>query len=126
MKTLKDYFIEFDGLDIVEINKDFYNNLGVKSGAIKKIAKYDKKNHLSEEYVRARFVYAIVHSGMYPKENIWVEYSMPKGNTKGTLNPDIVIFKKSEYNHLYTKDTKQQMLLICETKKNNKTVENAV
>lgn len=131
--NFKQYLDEFDKKfeNIKEITKDYYTEtLGVKVGAVKKSPIRDKKGNLSEEYIRARFVYALVNSGMYPKEYICVEFPFPKGNTKGNLTADIVIFKNrkwaKDFEQKDYKNIRQNLLVICETKKNNGSVEKAV
>lgn len=135
-KKLSDYFREFDRKysKLNEIDKKFHKEkLGVISFATKAKAK-DKSGLLSEEYIRTRFVYGLINSGMYPKEQICIEFGFPKGNTKTKLKPDIVIFKQKNWYKDYQAAKKlknysvirQQMLVIFETKKNTKTIESAI
>lgn len=128
----QDYLEKFNTIfsNLEYIDNDFYKaQIGVNS-FVKKAKTRDVNNNFSEEYIRARFVYAMIFSGMYPKENICVEFSFPKGNTKGTLNPDVVIFKKegwlTDFENKNYKNIRQNLLLIGETKKNTETVEKAV
>ncbi|MDR3519963.1 MAG: N-6 DNA methylase [Candidatus Pacebacteria bacterium] len=135
-KKLSDYFKEFDikFSKINEIDKKFHEEkLSVISFANKALVK-DKNGLFSEEYIRTRFVYGLINSGMYPKEHICIEFGFPKGNTKTKLKPDIVIFKNKNWYKEYQVAQKlknysairQQMLVIFETKKNNKTIESAI
>ena len=135
-KKLSDYFKEFDKKysKLDEIDKKFHKDkLGVISFASKAKTK-DKSGQFSEEYIRTRFVYGLINSAMYPKEHICIEFGFPKGNTKTKLKPDIVIFKRKNWYKDYQTaqklknyaEMRQQMLVIFETKKNNKTIESAI
>lgn len=135
-KTFKDYLIEFDSKysDIEKFDNTFYENqIGIKSFISKANAK-DSKWWYSEEYVRARFVYAMVNSWKYQKEYICVEFGYPKWSTKTPLCPDIVVFKSKDWLNEFekakaNKDFKwfrQNTLAIFETKKNNKSVDSAI
>ena len=82
--NLDKYFAEFDARfkDLQEINFQWYEeNLNIKAFCSKAKTK-DSKGGLSEEYIRARFVYALVCSGMYDKEYICVEFG---NKTCGTV-----------------------------------------
>lgn len=135
-KSFKEYLTEFDlkYKNIEKIDNSFYEKeLQVKSFISKASAK-DSKWGFSEEYIRARFVYAMINSGKYQKEYICLEFGYPKWNTKQTLNPDIVVFKSKDWqeefeNSKSKKDFKwfrNNTLVIFETKKNNKSVESAI
>ncbi|MCT8249147.1 N-6 DNA methylase [Proteus vulgaris] len=136
MSNLKKYLSEFDEKfkDLEEINQEFYKDIvGVVAYNSKAKAK-DVKGAYSEEYIRARFVYALVNSGLYPKEYICVEFGFPKGNTATKLKPDIVVFKNKGWKEDFEKATiekdfsqiRQNLLVIFETKKNNKSLEVSV
>ncbi len=135
MQNLKKYYNEFDEKfkDLEEIDKIFYKDIGVIAYNSKAKTK-DSKGGYSEEYIRARFVYSLVHSGLYPKEYICVEFGFPKGNTITKLKPDIVVFKNKEWKDDFEKATneknfskiRQNLLVIFETKKNNKSLESAI
>ena len=74
--NLDKYFVEFDEKfkDLQEINAEWYlSNLNVNAFCSKAKAK-DSKNNFSEEYIRARFTYALIHSGLYDKEYICIEF----------------------------------------------------
>ncbi len=135
-KTLKDYFNEFDlkYKNIETIDSSFHKKeLGVVSYASKAKAK-DTKGNFSEEYIRTRFVYALVNSGYFPKEFLCIEFNIPKGNNGKSLKPDIVAFKTKEWLNIYDeakskkdfKKLRQNYLVIFETKKNNKSSESAI
>jgi type I restriction enzyme M protein len=100
IKTLKEYFNEFDKKNILleKIDCDWYLNncYGVISHCNSAKTR-DSKGNFSEEYIRARFVWGLISSGMYQKEYICVEFSFPKGNTKTTLKPDVVVFKNRDW-----------------------------
>ena len=134
--NLRRYFNEFDEKykDLKEISSEWYESeCGIVSYCSRVECK-GKKGDLSEEYIRARLVWSIINSGMYQKEYICVEFSFPKGNTKTTLKPDIVVFKNKEWksDFEYAKQNKdfskirQNMLVVFEAKKNSKTVLDAI
>lgn len=136
MKKLSTYFEKFDSQfsNLESIDQKWYqDNIGVSSFCSKAKTK-DTKGNWSEEYVRARFVWSLVTSGIYNKEYICVEFGFPKGNTKTNLKPDVVVFKNKNWLSDFeeAKATKnftkirQNLLVIFETKKNNKSVESAV
>lgn len=128
---------EFDKtfIDLDSIDSNWYKEkcFGVKSFCKKTNAR-DINNNFSEEYIRARMVWSLVKSNMYDKENICVEFQIPKGNEGKSINPDIVIFKDKNWYELYkeakiSKDFSQIrkiMLVIFETKKNNKSIADAI
>lgn len=135
-KSLRDYLIEFDkkykGLEYID--STFHKNeLDVISFASKAKVIDAKGNH-SEEYIRTRFVYALVNSGFFPKEHLCIEFNIPKGNNGKALKPDIVAFKNKDWLQTYehakaNKDFKvlrQNYLVIFETKKDNKSLESAI
>jgi len=136
MTNLTKYFEEFDKKFSIleEIDRNFYEKeIGVVAFNSKAPAK-DKQNNFSEEYIRARFVYSLVYSGMYSKEYICIEFGFPKGNGGKSLNPDIVVFKNKNWYVEYEKakasknfaKIRKNILAIFETKKNNKSVGDAL
>lgn len=136
MNNLFKHFDEFDVRynDIEFIDKEFHKNiLGVESFASKAKSK-DTSGNLSEEYIRTRFVYAITQSGLFPKENICIEFKIPKGNQGKALKPDIVIFKESDWLNTYNEAVqsknfsklRQIYLVFFETKKNNSDIHSAI
>ncbi|GAB7086045.1 HsdM family class I SAM-dependent methyltransferase [Marinifilum fragile] len=135
-KTLNNYIKEFDVKykELKYIDKAFHKKeLGVMSFASKS-STHDSKGKLSEEYIRTRFVYALVNSGYFPKEVLCIEFNIPKGNNGKALKPDIVAFKTKDWINIYKnaksdknyKELRQNYLVIFETKKNNKTLESAI
>ncbi|MBF7090200.1 N-6 DNA methylase [Flavobacterium sp. ALJ2] len=135
-KSLKDYLLEFDikYKDVEYFDSTFHKNtLGVVSYASRAKA-IDVKGSYSEEYIRTRFVYALVNSGFFPKEHLCIEFNIPKGNNGKALKPDIVAFKNKDWLQTYehakaNKDFKvlrQNYLVIFETKNNNKSLESAI
>ncbi len=135
-QNLKQYFGEFDKKfsDLKEIDRTFYEKeIGVISYSNKSSTK-DKQGNFSEEYIRARFVYSLVYSGMYNKEYICVEFGFPKGNGGKSLNPDIAVFKNKDWAQEYDKakasknfaTIRKNVLVIFETKKNNKSIDGAI
>lgn len=131
-KKFKDYFEDFDEKynNLESIDKQFHiKELGVKSFASKANAR-DTKGLLSEEYIRTRFAYALVNSGYVPKELICIEFNIPKGNNGKAIKPDIVVFKNRNWETLLEeknfKELRQNYLIIFETKKNKKTLEDAI
>ena len=136
-KSLKNYFKEFDNefSALKEIDRNFYEKeIGVLAFNSKAQAK-DKQNNFSEEYIRARFVYALVRSGMYNKEYICIEFAYPKGSSnKAPIKPDIVVFKNKNWLEDYEQaksdnsfaTIRKNILVIFESKKNNKSVQGAI
>lgn len=135
-KTFKDYLNDFDTKfeNLEYIDKSFHEKeLGVVSFASKAKTK-DTKDNLSEEYIRTRFVYALVNSGYFPKEKLCIEFNIPKGNNGKALKPDIVAFKIKNWLEVYNeakasknfKKLRQNYLVIFETKKNNKSLDSAI
>ena len=136
-KPLSDYLNKFDEdfSEVEVINNDWYKKeIGVKSFLKKPGTRQNADGNFSEEYIRARFVWSLVNSGMYQKEYICVEFSIPKGNNGKSLDPDIVIFKNKDWEDTWNDSKKKDsfaevrknMLAIFETKNNNKTVEAAI
>jgi type I restriction enzyme M protein len=135
-KNFKDYLQEFDTKysTIEKFDNSFYKREIWVESFISKASSKDSKWSYSEEYIRARFVFAMVNSWMYNKEYICVEFGFPKWNTKMTLNPDVAVFKdKSWVKELEkaksSKDYKwfrKNTLIFFETKKDNKSVESAI
>ena len=131
-RTFKSYLDEFDSkfstLEFID-SKFHQNELGVLSFA-KKSKTRDINNNYSEEYIRTRFLYAMVYSGFYPKELICVEYEIPKGNNGKSLNPDIVLFKNSSWKDKYYNkkfnELRFEYLAFFETKKKNQKVYDAI
>lgn len=130
------YFNDFDLKynDLETIDKNWYQKeIGVTSFSSTAKTR-DVKGKLSEEYIRARFVWSLVNSGMYQKEYVCVEFGFPKGNGGKSLNPDIVIFKNKDWLNEYEEakanknfaKIRQNVLVIFETKKNNKSIESAI
>jgi len=132
MNQLNKYLKIFDEKfsDLKTIDRDWYKNtLGVTSFCSKAKTK-GKNDKWGEEYIRARFVWSLINSGMYNKEYICVEFGFPKGNTKTPLKPDIVVFKKKDWLKSFEsknfQELRKNVLVIFETKKNSKTVESAI
>lgn len=135
-KTFRDYLNDFDIKynELKFIDKSFHEKvIGVVSFASKAKTR-DSNGDLSEEYIRTRFVYALVNSGYFPKEILCIEFNIPKGNKGKSLKPDIVAFKNKDWLPIYEeakanknfKKLRQNYLVIFETKKNNKTLESAI
>ena len=118
--------MKFNDLDFID--KAFHEKeLGVVSFASKANTK-DTSGNFSEEYIRTRFVYALVNSGYFPKEILCIEFNITKGNNGKALKPDVVAFKNTDWLKVYEdaktnknfKQLRQNYLVIFETKKNNK------
>lgn len=131
-KTNKHYFLEFEekykGLE--EINSLWYESeIGVQAYCKKSNCK-DKNGNFTEEWYRARFVYTMVKSGLYPKENICVEFSLPKGNGGKAIQPDVVVFKDNSWLNDFSsgdfEEIRKKILVILEAKDNSKEVEKAI
>jgi len=136
MFKLSQYYQNFDSqfFNLEIIDSSWYENtLGVMAFCSTSRAK-DTKGNFSEEYIRARFVWSLINSGMYNKEYVCVEFGFPKGNGGKSLNPDIVVFKNKDWLQDYEQakasknfaKIRKNVLVIFETKKNNKSVESAI
>ncbi|MFA5879217.1 MAG: N-6 DNA methylase [Candidatus Margulisiibacteriota bacterium] len=134
--NLQEYFKKFDQefKDLQEIDRGWYKQICGVIAFCSNAKTKDSNDNFSEEYIRARFIWSIIQSGMYNKEYICVEFGFPKGNTKTNLKPDIVVFKNKDWLKNYEKaqanknfaNIRQNVLVILETKKNNKSVESAI
>ena len=135
-KTFKNYLDDFDAKykDLEIIDKSFHEKeLGVVSFA-SKANTIDAEGNFSEEYIRSRFVYALIESDSFPKEHLCIEFQIPKGNKAKSRKPDLVAFKTDKWLSLYedakvNKDfskIRQIYLVIFETKKNNKSISEAI
>lgn len=133
---MRQYLEEFDNkfknLEIID-NTWYKKELDVISFCSKASTK-DKQGNFSEEYIRARFLYALINSGMYNKEYICVEFGFPKGNGGKSLNPDIVVLKNKDWLKDYEEakasknfaKIRKNVLVIFETKKDSKSVSDAI
>lgn len=76
----------------------------------------------SEEYVRARFVYALIASGKFSPEILCIEAQLPKGNGGKSINPDILAFKDNKWvgKDFSTSELRQNILVVFEAKRNAK------
>lgn len=94
-KTMRVAESEFDRKypGMFTISADWYKNeLGVISYAKDALSQSLSGRH-SEEYVRARLVYALIASHKYRPEHLCVEAELPKGNGGKSINPDILAFR---------------------------------
>ena len=58
----------------------------------------------NEEYYRAQFIYALINSGLYSRDQIGVELYFPKGNKNAApLQIDAIIFSSPSWFDLYKK-----------------------
>ena len=135
-KNLSAYMKDFDEKysTLKEINSKWYENeIGIKSFC-KKSKTRDNKNRYSEEYIRARLVWSLVNSGMYQKEYICVEFSIPKGNKAKSVKPDIIVFKNKNWSEMHEdakknndfSEIRKNILVVFESKKNKDTVDLAI
>ncbi len=135
---LTKYFANFESKykSLKIIDRDWYkNNCGVISNCKSSPLK-DQKGNYTEEWYRARMVWALVDSQMYPSENICVEFTIPKGSEGAkSLSPDIVVFKSADWFAHYEKWDKKlavpdelcrEFLLFWEAKNNSKKVASSV
>lgn len=136
MFKLSEYYEKFNSQfsNLQNIDSYWYQEtLGIAAFCSKAKAK-DTNGNFSEEYIRARFVWSLINSGMYNKEYVCVEFGFPKGNGGKSLNPDIVVFKNKDWLQDYEQakanknfaKIRKNVLVIFETKKNNKSVESAI
>lgn len=129
------YFTDFENKYKTTIfsNEWYKKELGVHAEISKPEKSLSVSGDYSEEFYRARLVYAMVKSRAYPAENIFVEYKIPKGNGGKSIKPDIVVFKdKWKEKYQLAKQTKdyselrKNYLIFFEAKKNNKTILSAI
>ena len=130
MASIKELFKTFEEtypfLPSFNITPDWYmSSLGCT--AFNKTApSANKANSPSEEWIRARFIYALIKSGKFNKDFICVEAQFPKGNKAKSINPDIVIFKNANWattingNVENFSKLKEQILFVFEAKKDGK------
>lgn len=124
---LNDFMKKFDELfkNLKEINKEWYKKEVDVVSYCKKSSTRNTKGEYSEEYIRARFVWSLVNSGMYQKEYLCVEFSIPKGNGGKSINPDILVFKDKNWLDMYENaqkngdfsEIRKNILVVFETKK---------
>ena len=56
----------------------------------------------NEEYYKWQFLYSLIYSGMYPRENIGVEVHFPKGNANSNpIKFDAAIFDSADWFEKY-------------------------
>lgn len=136
MIKLSEYLQIFDEKykNLKYIDKEWYKDEIDVVSFCKKSATRDTKGNYSEEYIRARFVWGLINSGMYQKEYICVEYSIPKGNGGKSINPDIVVFKNKDWLEMTEEakknkdfsEVRKNVLVVFETKRNKETVDAAI
>ena len=129
IKTIKELWNEFQTKYKADssliITPEWYKNeLGVTSYN-KTAPALNKEGKFSEEYIRARFVYSLIHSSKFDRENICVEAHYPKGNGGKSINPDIIVFKDKDWsNQISSMDDfvklKESILVVFEAKKDSK------
>lgn len=129
IKKIQDLFCEFENKYKANANfnitpKWYKEELGVTSFN-KTASTLNTKGGFSEEYIRARFVYSLIHSSKFDRENICVEAHYPKGNGGKSINPDIVIFKDKNWaSKINSMDDfvhlKESILVVFEAKKDSK------
>jgi type I restriction enzyme M protein len=128
-KTIKELFEDFEVTYKADknfsITPEWYKKeLGVISFN-KSAPTLNTKGNFSEEYVRARFVYSLINSNKFSRENICVEAHYPKGNGGKSINPDIIVFKDKDWAKSINSmndfvKLKESILVIFEAKKDNK------
>ncbi len=85
---------EFD--EKYQFAKTFVSFLPINLSFNKKVKIKNIKEEKNEEYYKWQFLYSLVFSGMYPKENIGTEVFFPKGNKNSApIKFDGVIFDNS-------------------------------
>lgn len=135
---LKNYFTQFETKfkDIKQFNNQWYkDNTGTISN-ISEAKAIDARGGYSEEWYRARMVWSLIESKMYPKENICVELRFPKGSEGNSgLEVDLVIFKNKNWKQNFEKwdkksalpsSLKKEILIVMEAKKINGKQETAI
>ncbi len=77
---------------LVPVNGKYVDNISIKN----------KDGQAIEEYYKWQFVYALLHSGLYPKDYVGVEVFFPKGNANAAaLKLDLAIFDSAEWIDYY-------------------------
>jgi type I restriction enzyme M protein len=122
--TMRSAFSDFDKkyADLQEINAAWYKEeLGVISYGKPSPTRSLGKG-FSEEYIRARFVYALISSGKYAPEYLCIEAQLPKGNGGKSINPDILAFKTDKWlgSDFNSSDFRKNMLVVLEAKRDAK------
>lgn len=131
-KTNKYYFLEFEQKykDLKKIDSQWYQDeLGVKAYCKSSNCK-NKKGEYLEEWYRARFVYMLVKSGLYNREYLCVEFTLPKGNGGKAIKPDIVAFKDKKWLEWFENEDfdeiRKNILVVFEGKNNSDDVGKAI
>lgn len=128
-KSIKELFIDFQlkyKADIqFNITPEWYKKEFGITSFNKTAPSLNSQGKFSEEYIRARFVYALIYSNKFDRENICVEAHYPKGNGGKSINPDIVIFKDKNWaTKINSMDDfvklKESILVVFEAKKDSK------
>ncbi len=125
--------IAFDAFDkkfakLTDIDSHWYKKeLGVLSFSKATPARLTS-GQFSEEYIRARFVYALIASGKYSPELLCVEAQLPKGNGGKSINPDILAFRNNKWvgKDFSSSEIRQNILVVFEAKRNAKNDTKAV
>lgn len=121
--------------ELKQIDAQWYKDCCGVYAKCKKSKTIAKDGTRSEEWFRARMIWALVESG-YPAENICVEFSIPKGSEGAkSINPDVVIFKNKNWKIIYDdwdkesylpNELRKLMLVVMEVKANDTKVTSAV
>ena len=101
----KKFSLEKKKFDDINNNKDTFIAIvpvHLEYGKLCKIK--NKSNERNEEYYKWQFLFALISSGMYNKDYIGVEVSLPKGNKNSApIKFDGAIFKSSKWFSYYKK-----------------------
>ncbi|AOY05582.1 HsdM family class I SAM-dependent methyltransferase [Bacillus subtilis] len=92
--------------DVLYSGKDYLEKslVPVDGKIIADIPLKNQINEPNEEYYKWQFIYAILHSNLYNKENIGVEIYLPKGNKDSKpIKIDGCIFDDEDWIHYYKK-----------------------
>ncbi len=131
-KKLNNYFDEFEKKysTLTAIDRNWYETELCVKAFCKKAATHNTSNAFSEEWYRARFVYMLVKSGLYPREHIGVELNFPKGSSGKAIKPDILVFKSDKWIQYYSdqkfEKLREDFLVVFEAKDNDGDVEKAI
>ena len=131
-KTNKMYMDEFESKysNLKKIDDEWYwDELGVKAFCKSSNCKR-KDGTYTEEWYRARFTFMLVKSGLYDKEYLCIELSLPKGNGGKAIKPDIVAFKDKRWNEWVEKkeydEIRKNIIVVFEAKDECDDVEKAI
>lgn len=131
---MKDFERKFSHLEYIT-DEWYWKELKIKSMQKFNSKVFDSSGGFSEEWFRARLLYAILMEELISPELIGLELEFKKGSINSTnIEPDILIFRNSNWKSQYKKYINdfrdnsifKDILMVGEGKKSNKTIEHAI